>query len=528
MSRANLILPRAKNIVSGRREWIFAAVGIGLLAVGAMLVAAERLPVKTITLDDSCHTPVSVIDPPAGATVESTSAKWSAVVLHGLAANRRVMFPIGQQLARAGATVYLLDLPGEGNSSEEFSFASNDRCAAVAIATLARSGAIKFERTVVVGHSLGGAAAVRLADRFPNLAGTIALSPAPMVAPRRIPANLLIESAQFDPPQLLAGARNLLAAARGVRDAPVDFAEKRAIGYSYESLALHGSVLFDPRVLKVISEWAQKSVGLSDAPPIETSHEMIALLGIGMGTVGIVMMLPFAAAFFFRIFRSASSPESATQTFDGLPAGQLFIRVSTCSFAAVALLLVGIPLRALHLYATDYVASLLSLAGLLLLVLLPTAIRARSRINARTQCAAIIFASATLIAFGLWFNWQLTTFIPVGARAWRVIPLALATWPFFAAEELALGSPSPQRRRARWVIFFGIRATLLAAMVLGYFGFANGVFLPILLSPFMFAISALQRWGSDLLRSRGGGAMGAATFNAILAAWFFAAVFPLQ
>jgi hypothetical protein len=64
--------------------------------------------------------------------------------------------------------------------------------------------------------------------------------------------------------------------------------------------------------------------------------------------------------------------------------------------------------------------------------------------------------------------------------------------------------------------------------VLGYFGFANGVFLPILISPFMLAISIAQREGSDLLRSRGGDAIASATFDAILAAWFFAAVFPLQ
>ena len=528
MSRANLILPRAKNIVSGRREWILAAVGAVLLAVGAALIVAERLPVRTVALNDSCHTPVSVIDPPATATIGGDSAKWNAVVLHGLAANRRVMFPIGQQLARAGATVYLLDLPGEGNSEEEFSFASNDRCAAIAIATLARSGSIQFERTVVVGHSLGGAAAVRLADRFPNLAGTVALSPAPMVAPRHIPANLLIESAQFDPPQLLAGARKLLAAAGGVRDAPADFAAKRAIGYSYESLALHGSVLFDPRVLKVMAQWAQKSVGVTNAPLVDTSHEMIALVGIGMGMVGIVMILPLAAVFFCGMFIRQKKSHGASESSEGLAASQLFLRVGVCSFAAVALLLLGIPLRALHLYAADYVASLLSLAGLLFLVLLPVEIRGHARINLRSQCAAIFFALAAMLAFGLWFNWQVTTFIPAGGRAWKVIPIALATWPFFAAEELAIGARLPNRRGARWLIFFGIRATLLAAMVLGYFGFSNGVFLPILLSPFMFAISALQRWGSDLLRSRGGGAMGAATFNAILAAWFFAAVFPLQ
>ncbi len=528
MSRAIHILPRAKNIVRRRAEWILAAIGGGLLAAASSLLVAERLPVKSITLDDGCHTPVSVIFPPEDTGLHESSPVWSAVVLHGLAANRRVMFPIGQQLARAGATVYLLDLPGEGDSTQEFSFASNDHCAAVAIAALARSGTIKIERTVVVGHSLGGAAAVRLADYFPNLAGTVALSPAPMVPPRHIPANLLIESAQFDPPQLLAGARNLLSAAGGVRDAPRDFAERRAIGSAYESLALHGSVLFDPRVLKITAQWAQKSVGVNDPAPIQTSHEMLAIVAIGLGTVGIIMILPLGTTLICMVCGSEKLIPTNPHRAVGLPPGQLLLRAGVCSTAAVALLLAGVPLRALHLYAADYVASLLSLAGLLFLVLMPVSVRALARVNARALFAAIIFALATMFAFGLWFNWQVTSFLPFGTRAWRLVPLALATWPFFAAEELALGEPTESRRRERWLVFLGIRATILAAMVLGYFGFSNGVFLPILLSPFLLAISVLQRWGSDLLRSRGGDAIAAATFNAILAAWFFAAVFPLQ
>jgi pimeloyl-ACP methyl ester carboxylesterase len=528
LSRAIPILPRAKNTVSRLAEWILAASGAALLIAGALLVSVERLPVRSIDIGDSCHTPVFVIDPPQQIYPRDKSVAWNTVVLHGLAANRRVMFPIGQELARAGATVYLLDLPGEGNSTEEFSFANNDRCAAVAVAALARSGALNLDRTVIVGHSLGGASAVYVARRLPRVAGTIALSPAPMVQLRHVPPNFLIESAQFDPPQLLAGARQLLASAGGLRDTPADFANRRAVGYAYESLALHGSVLFDPRVLRITAHWSRESVGASASPPIETYHEMLAIAGVGMGLVGIVMILPLSASSLCGAFGLAKSRGDSSGISDGLPAGQLFVRVAVCFGAAAALLIFGVPLRALHLYSADYVASLLSLSGLLLIVLLPVSLRVHARIDARSQCVSIVFALATMVAFGLWFNWQVTTFLPSGGRAWRLLPLALATWPFFAAEELALGSPSVSRRRARWLIFIGIRATLLAAMVLGYFGFANGVFLPILLSPFMLAISILQRWGSDLLRSRGGGAIAASTFNAILAAWFFAAVFPLQ
>lgn len=514
-------------------HWRLALAGAALLVAGCLLILFNRAPAIDEVLGDACRTRVSLIKPGQRYFAETPSGDptWFAVVIHGLAANRKVMIPIGQQLASSGAAVYLLDSPGEGDSTGEFSFANTESCAASAIAGLARIGAIRLDRTVIVGHSLGGATAIRLADQFPQSAGTIALSPAPLIMPRHIPANLLIVSAQFDPWQLRNGVKQDLAAIGHVGTLPSDFAAHRAIGYAYEPLALHGSVLFDPRVLRIMTAWALRSVQKPSDFQVPTHNEMLAMSGGALGLVGLALMLPLLATVSVHL---AGSFQGTAAIAPNAPLGlrALYIRLTLAAIAAAVLLIPGVPLRGLHLYSADYIASFLALAGLILLVLLPPSARAKIRFDRRAQFAAILFALIALFAFGFWLNWQMTSFLPNATRAWRILPLALVTWPFFAAEELALNaavsSASRHAARDRWLLFLGSRGVLLGVLVLGYFGFANGEFLPILIAPFMFVISCAQRWGSDLLRARTGSILAGAAFNAILAAWFFAAVFPLQ
>jgi pimeloyl-ACP methyl ester carboxylesterase len=527
-------------------HWRLAIVGSVLLITAAPLIHFTRIPMTNEVLDDACHTPISLIEPEQKQSSDSSSSGslWYAVVFHGLAANRKVMIPIGQQLARAGAIVYLLDSPGEGDSTAKFSFANNETCVATAVAYLAKIGGIQLDRTVFVGHSLGGEAAVRLADRFPQSAGTIALSPAPMVLPKRTPANLLLLSAQFDPWQLREGVREDLQRFGPLRDSTADFAAHRALGFVLEPLALHGSVLFDPRVLRIMTDWALRSVQMPDDSQISARPETLAMFGGVLGLVGLALMLPLIATLSTQLtgsLRGAGENESSAPAhasiassarFPGLSLASLYVRIALAAIAAAVLLIPGVPLRGLHIYSADYIASFLALAGLILLALLPAPIRARAKFDRRAHFAALVFALVALFAFGYWLNWQITSFLPNATRAWRILPLALVTWPYFAAEELALNaadSPTAGHPLARhWFIFISIRSVLLGVLILGYFGFANGEFLPILISPFMFVISCGQRWGSDLLRARTGSIMAGAAFNAILAAWFFAAVFPLQ
>lgn len=509
------------------------------------MIHFDRLPLKNVRLGDACRTPASRIDPPSAADDSGSGAPWYAIVFHGLAANRKVMIPVGQELARAGAIVYLLDSPGEGDSTGKFSFANVEACAASAVAYLAKQRGVQLNRTVLVGHSLGGATAIRLADQFPQAAGTIALSPAPLIFNHRTPGNVLLVSAQFDPWQLRQGVREDLKIISNLRDSPADFAAHRAVGFVDEPLALHGSIIFDSHVFALDARWARESVELPAGPSINTRSEMLAMSGSMLGLVGIALMLPFFATLAVRLTDSfhasavispnALAPSPAgldTAPQSGLSLEALYIRLALATIAAAVLLIPGVPLRGLHIYSADYMASFLALSGLVLLVLLPAPIRARAKFDRRAHFAAIVFALVAIFAFALWLDSHISSFLPNATRAWRILPLALVTWPYFAAEELALNAADSSAAKhplvRHWFTFIGIRCVLLGVLLLGYFGFANGEFLPILLSPFMFAISCGQRWGSDLLRARTGSVMACAAFNAILAAWFFAAVFPLQ
>ncbi len=72
---------------------------------------------------------------------------------------------------------------------------------------------------------MGAAIAIGMADRIP-MAGTIAISPAPMVLPQRMPSNLLVFSGQYELAILHRASAALLKASGGNRASPEDFAAK--------------------------------------------------------------------------------------------------------------------------------------------------------------------------------------------------------------------------------------------------------------------------------------------------------------
>lgn len=485
---------------------------------------------RDFTLNDSCHTPVSVIEPasssPEGQPGTVPLAQPAAIVIHGLSANRRVMFSIGQTLARAGFRAFLFDSPGEGDSSGRFSFAAAESCAEDATGYLVANRLISMDHTVLVGHSLGGAIGIRLADRFPDAAGTIAVSPAPLVPPRHVPANVLIMSAQFDPPELAGPARKLVQQLGGLRTAPGDFSSRRAVGFERVPWAMHSSVLADSFVNGQIARWARESIGL-EADVANDSRELFVLVSFVLGSAGIAATFPFFATL---LCNSLGIPAVPTSKGLGLPLpfGRLALMLALATIISVALLLLGVPLRILHLYSADYLASFLSLAGLILIALLPQRARAAFRFDAKHVLAAIILAVTIACAAALWTNWQFADLWPTARRALLILPLAAITWPYFAAEETAIGPAGARSTANRWLIFAAMRFILLAAMVLGFYGFANGEFLPVLMAPALALVSLGQRAASELLQRRAPSLAGAATLDAILTAWFLAAVFPIR
>ena len=193
-----------------RWETILAISGICCLLIGALLInrSALRRTNKMIAADN-CHMPATILEPPAG-----LEAVGTVIFLHGLGANRRTMMYLGADFAEHGFRSYLLDQPGHGDNEDPFTFAKAEQCANAALELLTRAGQINPARTILTGHSMGGAIAVRLADRNP-VAATIAISPAPMILPRRMPANLLVFRGGYDLWPMKREANDLATAAGG-------------------------------------------------------------------------------------------------------------------------------------------------------------------------------------------------------------------------------------------------------------------------------------------------------------------------
>jgi pimeloyl-ACP methyl ester carboxylesterase len=520
------------------------------LLLGVAWIRRAELPRKDFVLDAGiCRVPLTEYDPPAG-----VSPAGSAVVFHGLSANRRVMTYLSEDFAGHGLRTYALDLPGHGDNRERFTFPGVQQCATAAVETLIRTGKIDPRTTVLVGHSMGAAIAIRMADREPVLA-TIAISPAPMKLPLRMPANLLVFTGQFDIPALAQEASDLEAAAEGDRNAPEDFVQLRAFDLIRIPFATHTSLLLDRRVAHRSELWAMRA--LFPRVSVETltlnidlgTHETFnfgrrRLAGAVLGFVGLVLLFPFAASalvkLFLQTFRGVSSREnskSATSLDDdtgldllsgwrdrALILGQGIIS----AMIGVLILTLLVPLKFLHIYSGDYLASLLLIWGAVMLILNRASARAAFSLDVATKLAAAALGIGTILAVGAWLNWQLTDSWLNAPRWLRFCALVPILWVFAYAEEVVLGPVnSGARRSIRFVFAMALRLEIWLVCVFAFYELMSGQVLILLLVTALAVFSVLQRLGTDALRRRTGSAPAASLFGAILSAWLIASVFPL-
>jgi pimeloyl-ACP methyl ester carboxylesterase len=516
--------------VRGLWTMVLAAAGIALLLLGARWIRVAELPKQEIILTaGGCNTPVTILQPPP-----DVQPVGSAILIHGLSANRRLMMYLAEDFAGHGFQSYAIDLPGHGDSKDRFSFARAQNCATAAVESLIQAHAIDPKTTILVGHSMGGSIAILMADRDP-VAATIAISPGPTPPPRRMPTNLLVFSASADLKFLKQEAQSLSDAAQGDRTAPDDFAQRRAFQLQVMPHATHTSLISDRRVAHNSELWAMQSLfpGISletialnlDLATYETFGQgRRRLAGGALGFIGILLIFPFAVSVFATI-GGPTSPEVPGLT---PRVFMLLAEVAISAMIGVLILTLGTPLKFLHLYSGAYLASLLFVVGILLLIFNFGFALEYASVKPVRLVAAALLAFATFLALGGWMNWQLSDAWMNAPRWLRFAGMLPFLWVYFFAEEVVLGPVRSGGARAkRFGVFLLLRLEIFLACALAYYTLASGQVLLVLLFVYLAIFSILQRLATDALRARTGAATAAALFGAILGCWFVASLFPL-
>jgi pimeloyl-ACP methyl ester carboxylesterase len=495
--------------------------GALLLFAGAILVSRSHGPMRDTRIAGAA---VRVLEP------AQLPAAGTAVIFHGLASNRILMQQLGQWLAAQGFRAYLVDAPGHGDSTGGFTHAATMDCYIRILTELERNGIASHgkteglhpQTTILIGHSMGAEMAIRLADYFP-VAATIALAPAPMVLPRRTPANLLVIGAQFDLPAMHESARKLFEAAGGSRSSAEDFQQMRAANGLVIPGTAHGSLVLDSGAAQAMTSWARAAVGLTG--PIETPRGA-PLTGEILGIAGICLLFPLTTTWTVRIFCAHFAEQKKPVR---LSKAALIASWGVAALLALSIVNLWYPQRLFPFYGGGYLACFLLLTGIAVVLLFRKQLRGVFDHGYRPVLAATALGLLVILGLGAWLNWQLTEVLWISRVRWfYFIPLFLANLPYAMAEEAALGPPAGSRDLARFGTFIALRLILWLPLLAGILIFLSGQVLTALLVPFFITVSLGQRVGGDALRRRTGSSAAAAIFSAILAAWLMIAVFPLS
>lgn len=489
------------------------------MIVGASLAyfPSRRYSERRYVVDAAaCHMDLLAV---SRADLQPNSETGSVVLFHGISANRVIMQYLARSFAELGLRVFIPDLPGHGRSPGPFTPERAENCSAALVRGLAARGLLAPERTVLTGHSMGGAIAIRIAEKF-RPAGVIAISPAPMQpvhgvinenllfhgAPRVVP-NTLILAGQFEPMWMLGNAGDL-AASSG--DSSVKFA--------VVPMNTHVSVLFSPTVARESQEWATRVLSLPKDARVPSRAN---LLGCVLGLVGLLLLAgPFLREMEGNEARMDLGAESLVPRLRGV------LEIALFAIIALHLLHVWQPLHVLHLFEGDYLASFLLVVGLGLILLHLRLARAQFRTPPVLLLGAAVAALLLHFLVTGWFE-VTATGAWLTLQRWERFPLFfLAAFLFLYGVELLAGPVMHWKTHYGFWLLLVVLAWL--ALAFGVLYLKSGEILLVLLSPYFMLQFLLLGLGTQLVRRQTGSATAAAVFGAILLAGFCLVLFPLS
>ena len=501
------------------RQTVRAIAGILLCAAGSWLAFRKTYSEKTFLVPaGGCRLETTIFEKKDGAT------QGTVILFPGIAANKKIMAFLAHGFAEQGLRVYVPDLPGHGHSPGPFSPGRAEECGEALLSGLIARGLANPDRTIVAGHSMGGAIALRVGARIP-VAGVVAISPAPMRSahgvqpemllfpePGPLPQRFVVLSGSLEPESMRANAADLVSSVK--RD-----------GASYIVIrgATHVSLLFSREVVRSFQEWTGQTLRLTGP------WGMPSLRPVYGGLMGFLGLLLLANPFLREATHKKENAEES-KTVNPPSWARLFAEFAVAALFAVFFLRLWNPLRAIHLFEGDYLASFLLILGIALVLLHWKSVQEQF---SRTSTALLAAAFAALVLFLLFSAWlELSLYAAwLTPAKWARFPFLFAALvPCHFAEEICLGPAGPAagksggRRLAAGML---LRLLVCGALALGVFFLHSGEILMVLLGPYFAVLFLLQRRGMDIVRQETRSPAAAAVFGAILLAGFCLVIFPL-
>jgi pimeloyl-ACP methyl ester carboxylesterase len=537
------------------KQMLQAGAGVLLLVVSlpVSFSAARRYTSKRYVVEaGSCRLNITVLQRADLPEFPMESEAGSVVLFHGISANALIMQYLGRSFAEMGLRVFLPDLPGHGHSPGPFSPELAESCSASLLRGLAARGAIAPDHTIIAGHSMGAAIALRIAEKW-HPAGVVAISPAPMQAghgvaqqnllfhgePKLVP-NTRILVGQFDLSGLVANARDLAAS---VHDPSVVF--------SVVPRNSHVGVLFSPTVARECQAWAARVLSLPAATRLPSRNTLLACV---LGLVGIVLV---AGPFLRDVLGKQQRADVATAA--TVPWWRGVAEIIVISLVVVFLLRYGVPLRFVHLFEGDYLGSFFLIIGAALMAVhfratyrqflasgavvasassRPVQIEKTAVLPAKEEQVASRKPALRMIGgaalCGLLLHFLVTSWFELTASsAWltfarwvRFPVLFLATFCFLFVLEILTG-PVADRPRLRYFFWLLLAALAWLSLAFAVLHLRSGEILLVLLSPYFALQFTLSGLGIQLVRKLTGSPTAAAVFGAILLAGFCLVLFPV-
>ena len=499
-----------------RGRAVRAIAGILLCVFGFFLARSTPEHQRIFLIDaGGCRLETAILEPASGET------HGSVVLLHGLSANKKLMSYLAQGFAAQGLRVFVPDLPGHGRTPGPFSPARAEQCTESLVRELLARGQMAAKQSILAGHSMGAAIAVRVAARIP-VAGVIAISPPPMKPTSEAQPEMLLYT---NPPPLpensliISGGLEL----QSMRNSGAELQASRNDGTTKLMVlpwATHVSLLLDPRTVRASQEWTARLLGVNGNAPVPSRR---GLLGALLGLAGILLI----AGPFLRELAGDKKIKRAAESAPVIGVWRALLELATVSLVVAVLLHFVAPLRLVYLFEGDYLATFLWLAGFGLILLHAKTLRAAVPLRAGPVLGAAFAGIVVLLLITAWFDLTISESWLTAARWARFPVLLILLLPYHAAEEILVGPASSRSGWRRLTLGLSFRLLTWFALLIGIFYLHSGEVLLALLAPYMALFNVLQRTGADCVREATGSPAAAAVFGAILQAGFCLVIFPI-